>query len=199
MGTDNSGCYAEVNSGGYANAPYNSRYMSAMGERLKSRRKEVGLSQAALAKAAGVKQSTISYIENGRNKGSQYVAQIATALRLSPTWLATGKGPKEPAGSVIDSDDPDRAKDAKEGILLHLYRGLFSLQQERLIASLRALFDANQITRRELGNKSLRGVSDEEVLSAFGEAPFHRMKQHRRKVPPHRDPGTALDDFLGEP
>lgn len=91
--------------------------------------------------------------------------------------------------------DPDHAQNAREGILLHLYRGLFSLQQERLIVGLRALFHANQITRRELGQKPLRGVSDEQVRKAFGDAPFHRMKKIERQS---RDPGTAMDDFWDE-
>lgn len=96
------------------------------------------------------------------------------------------------------SDDPDHARNAREGILLHLYRGLFSLQQERLIASLRALFDANQITRKELGQKPLVGVGDDQVRRAFGDAPFHRMQRRKLSSPPRRDPGTALDDFLEE-
>jgi transcriptional regulator with XRE-family HTH domain len=91
------------------------------------------------------------------------------------------------------------ARDAREEILLLLYRGLFSLQQERLVASLRALFQANQITRKELGQKPLRGVSDEQVRAAFGDAPFTRIKRLEGKTSgPRRDPGTALDDFLEE-
>lgn len=103
----------------------------------------------------------------------------------------------EPGGA--DYNDPDRARNAREGILLHLYRGLFSLQQERLIVGLRALFDANQITRKELGNKALTGVSDDDVRRAFGDAPFQRMKKIERKTPPpRRDQGTAMDDFFEE-
>lgn len=68
--------------------------MSGYGARVKQRRVELGLSQPALAKLAGVTQETISNIERGRNKGSRYAVQIAAALKCSGPWLASGKGDK---------------------------------------------------------------------------------------------------------
>lgn len=77
--------------------------------------------------------------------------------------------------------------------MVELYRGLFYHQQRRLVVGMRALVQANQITRRELGQKPLRGVSDEAVERAFGKIP-----PPNKKRPPDRDLGDAMGDFLGE-
>lgn len=69
---------------------------TTFGDRVKRRRKELELSQEALAQLAGLTQETISNIERGRNKGSGFVVQLATALKVNPKYLATGRGPKEP-------------------------------------------------------------------------------------------------------
>lgn len=68
----------------------------AIGERIKATRKERGLTQVALAKAAKVQQSTIADLERGRTNKTPSTAQIATALGVDAMWLATGKGKKEP-------------------------------------------------------------------------------------------------------
>lgn len=84
--------------------------MSTFGERLKARRLKVGMSQTALAAKAGVGQTTIADIESGRIKGSTKTVEMAAALSCSSTWLATGKGPEEPAGRPppIDvTEDPN--------------------------------------------------------------------------------------------
>lgn len=91
MSSDYSRCYPRVNSNGNAHLD-NNRYMSAFGDRIRARRKELGMSQPDLAKAAGLKQPTISNIERGRNRGSAYVVQLAHALKCAAQWLATGKG-----------------------------------------------------------------------------------------------------------
>lgn len=96
MTTDNSRCYRNVNSHGSRTTGYNDGYMATtFGGRVKKRREELGLSQTELAKASGIKQPTIGFIESGRNKSSTHVVQIANALKVSPQWLNTGRGPKE--------------------------------------------------------------------------------------------------------
>jgi transcriptional regulator with XRE-family HTH domain len=65
-----------------------------IGVRLRHARKLRGLSQAALAKASGVKQASISNLETGESlafKGTTLVS-IAQTLKVNPEWLATGKG-----------------------------------------------------------------------------------------------------------
>lgn len=68
--------------------------MTTLKDRLKEARGEAGLSQGALAKLAKCGQTTIASIENGRNKGSTVITQLATVLNVNPVWLAEGRPPK---------------------------------------------------------------------------------------------------------
>ena len=52
--------------------------MNSIGERVRKLRDERGLSQLALGKAIGVRQTTISQIENGENKPSWKTLQKLT-------------------------------------------------------------------------------------------------------------------------
>ena len=56
-------------------------YAGAVGEILKTRRRLVGLTQVGLSEKAGVKQSIISLVENGRRTYSlDALARVADAL-----------------------------------------------------------------------------------------------------------------------
>lgn len=160
--------------------------------------KEQTLKPVELAKAAGVTKGLVSQWQKGDRQSMGYDAatRLSRKYGYAVKWLINGEPPKTAGKSeAISPEDLS----AKEGILLYLYRGLFSLQQERLIVSLRALFEANQITRKELDQKPLRGVSDEDVRKAFGDAPFLRMKRvERKRRSPNRDLGDAMGDFLDE-
>ena len=58
------------------------------GERIRSRRKEVGLSQQALAKSAGVSRQTIITMEQGNYAPSVYLAlRVADALNTDVETL----------------------------------------------------------------------------------------------------------------
>ena len=54
---------------------------------LKKVRMETGMSQAALAKAAGVSQATIAALEAGRQAYSRHLPKIAAALRVELSTL----------------------------------------------------------------------------------------------------------------
>ena len=78
-----------------------------LGERIKQRRIELGLSQANLAKRAKVSQGTIGQLEVGRNQGSGKILDIAIALGVSPEWLLYGKNPPEmpvTSKNLVDGD-----------------------------------------------------------------------------------------------
>lgn len=72
---------------------YHNSDMNSFRDRVRKKRIELGLSQAELAKASGMSQTTISDIERGRNDGSREIVALAGALRVSSEWLSTGKGP----------------------------------------------------------------------------------------------------------
>jgi SOS-response transcriptional repressor LexA len=64
------------------------------GQRLRQARTEKGLKQKELAAKAGIKQATISELENDKYQGSAFAPQLAAALGVNALWLANEKGPK---------------------------------------------------------------------------------------------------------
>lgn len=63
-----------------------------MGERIKARRSELGLSQEELAKRAGVSRVQISNLERGESKNiqSKTALAIANALNTTAAWILFG-------------------------------------------------------------------------------------------------------------
>ncbi|MFA5922302.1 MAG: helix-turn-helix transcriptional regulator [Methylococcaceae bacterium] len=68
--------------------------MTTLAERIKSERKQYGLSQITLAKKAGISQTAISKLESGESSETRKISKIAAALGVNTEWLATGKGQK---------------------------------------------------------------------------------------------------------
>lgn len=120
---------------------------STIGARLKSSRKENGLSQAALAELAGLPQSTISAIERGKNNSSRKLFTIAKCLGVSMSWI-TGEQLK---------NEVDRSRNNK-GIpidkILNLKTTGERVSQVRMIRG---------ITQQELADKS--GISQATLAS----------------------------------
>lgn len=69
------------------------RKRTEFGTRLLQARKELGVSQEALAKSVGITQATLGKAEYHAG-GSRYTAQLAKVLGVKPQWLATGEGPR---------------------------------------------------------------------------------------------------------
>jgi len=64
------------------------------GKRLVEARELAGFSQIEAAKAIGMSQGTLAEAEvSGKRSG--YTSQLAALYKVSPVWLATGKGTKE--------------------------------------------------------------------------------------------------------
>jgi transcriptional regulator with XRE-family HTH domain len=75
-----------------------------LGQRLRQARRDSKLSQAGLAKLAGLKQPSISELESGETKeisGPTMIA-ICTALKIRPEWLFTGK--EAEGGLAVEED-----------------------------------------------------------------------------------------------
>lgn len=83
-------------------------------DRLRHARKTRKMSQAKLAAAAGLDQTTISDLENGRSRSTGRSAEIALALEVDPTWLATGMG-------EMDSSGPSNLSSAPQPIRYYRY------------------------------------------------------------------------------
>lgn len=68
--------------------------MDSIGERVRARRKELGLSQSAVGRlAGGISYQAVQQIEGGGE--SRHLVAIAKALKVWPEWLQSGSGPKE--------------------------------------------------------------------------------------------------------
>lgn len=90
-------------------------------ERLKAARRAKGITQAELARAAGIKgQSLIGNLEAGNQQSTTYVSRIARELGVSPIWLETGSGPKYLVAEPGPAGYHPNAQD--ESILLRAYR-----------------------------------------------------------------------------
>ena len=77
-----------------------------IGERIKKRREELGMSQLELAEAAGYSSRTaISKIENNANGMTQSkLAAVANALRTTPAYLMGWEESEVPAEDTSDID-----------------------------------------------------------------------------------------------
>ncbi len=62
----------------------------SLGERLRARRREVGLTQEQLAERADTTQAVIQKIENGKSLRPRKIDRIAGALGVKAAWLMFG-------------------------------------------------------------------------------------------------------------
>lgn len=80
--------------------------MISIGERIKSRRKELGLTQLDIKASCGISSGALSSIENGGRTPSVIAfSQIAQALQCSMDWLATGTSPNTETVSFSKSEE----------------------------------------------------------------------------------------------
>lgn len=100
---------------------------ATLGARLKQARTALGISQEALARAAGVKQSTIGNIEAGTRQRPRDLHAIAKAARVNEEWLRSGSGPRArgAADSSLSEDEAD---------LVLAFRLLSEAQRRELLA-----------------------------------------------------------------
>lgn len=73
--------------------------------RVRTARKHAKLTQKELAKKAGTTQTVISDIENGRNKSSASLYDIAVATKVSSKWLLKGEGEMLPPPNTMSNDN----------------------------------------------------------------------------------------------
>lgn len=83
--------------------------MDSIGDRLRSRRLELGLNQKTLADAAGVTNAAVSKWETngGRSISANVALRLAGRLKVNPFWLVFGEG--EPTDAVRVPDLGDEA------------------------------------------------------------------------------------------
>lgn len=92
----------------------------SLGDRVKKARKHAGLTQVQLAKKVKTSQGAISDIENGRNKESSSLYDIAIVTGVSADWLIKGHGemldsPKKPSIDDLMQQIKDIESGKKDG------------------------------------------------------------------------------------
>lgn len=89
--------------------------MDRFADRVRARRKQLGLTQVQLARKCGLSQTTIADIERGRNDGSKSLLDIARALNCDPEHLTKGApiggltNQQRIAADLIAGMSPDQA------------------------------------------------------------------------------------------
>ena len=87
--------------------------MAHFSSRLFARRNRLGLSQSALAKAAGVSEGSVSAWERGLNAPQgRLLEKLASTLNVSPAWLMGGSHSDELARAPELNDRPKDAYNA---------------------------------------------------------------------------------------
>lgn len=107
-------------------------------QRLLEARLSMKWTQGQLASAAGVSQGTIGNIESGLRKDPRELLAIASALGVSPDWLKTGKGSKQPASPTTV---PTSLEDAI-GLLAGLLNAMGDDQRNRVEQRMRTFIQA---------------------------------------------------------
>lgn len=97
-----------------------------LGQRIRGLRKTKGLTQAKLAKMAGIKQPSLSELETGESRlpAGDTLVLLAVALECNPEWLATGRGSPVATPSDIAPD---------EMALIYLWRQLSEEHQDLIM------------------------------------------------------------------
>lgn len=128
--------------------------MLTVGDRIKRRRLELGLSQDALAQRAGISKSFLSDLETGkRSVGAETLLDLGRATGLSLDRLMTGRASGDPRpdvpipGALAALADEEKLSFRQALTLLHM--------QEQIIAN-----------RRKAKRKALEQVDWREFYAA---------------------------------
>ncbi len=109
----------------------------SIGQRIKHTRKQIGMSQAELAQKVGIKQPTLSDLENDMSKGTTKLASLAKALGVRSYWLETGKGPSE-LDAADDLTHLSQLSDEAHSVAVAFDSLKLPAQKEAILAQLRA-------------------------------------------------------------
>ncbi len=89
--------------------------LAAIGSRVKQRRRELTITQEALAEKAGLSKSFVSEVEGGQASASGLMyLRLAEALEVSVEWLLTGETPERPIVRPSDVQIPSFVADVAE-------------------------------------------------------------------------------------
>lgn len=102
-------------------------------ERIKTLRKELGLTQQEFSQRIGIKRNTLSYIESDKSTVTDSnIKLICEKFNLNETWLRTGKGEREEI--TTDSIISDLVKRGMQPGLAAVVKAFLELEPDKQIA-----------------------------------------------------------------
>lgn len=103
--------------------------MDTIGSRIKARRKKLGLTQVDLAVSIGIKQPSLSDIENNvtQDMAATTLAGLCRELRVTPEYVVFGIGPDEDENLAL-----------QEAELLYILRMMPIESREQLVNTARS-------------------------------------------------------------
>lgn len=118
-----------------------------IGERIRSRRKSLGLTQKSLAKALKISDVSVSQWERDTSEPTgKNLHALCKVLKCPAAWILFGddaKAPEEPSDLPIQLDE-------RQQELLELFIAITDTEQEELLNELRARVVNNQNLLEEL-------------------------------------------------
>lgn len=146
------------------------RELEAIGARIRLARKEAGLSGSGLARLAGLAHSHISEVERGRRNPSwRILSTLFEHFQVSPSWIATGEGPRVVEADLERSGLQSFARDILRTIGRHpdLVR---TGRADELVGQVEQLLEEGDQARRELLRLFLAGLMREDMSSSRADA-----------------------------
>lgn len=159
--------------------------IESLGLRLRHARNARKVNQKELARAAGVKQPSISELETGETKeisGPTLIA-VCKALKIRPEWLVTGEEPMDA--------NPAQSLTADERELIESYRAASSRWRVSIKYMARLRGDAAQDEAAESMNVVLAKIAatpatDQRVEETYGFPPTVRPPTLQDRKAPYR-------------
>lgn len=118
---------------------------TTLGGRIATARRARKLTQADLAKLAGINQSSVALLESGSSKTSHNAVELAQALQVPVEWLLNG----ESSAPSSDRSDSEAHDDSDESLALTTQKSLDSFAER-----LTFLREERQLTQAQLAVKS---------------------------------------------
>lgn len=116
--------------------------LKSLGERIKTRRQELGFTQDVLAVKANISKGFLSDLENGkRNVSAEKLLDLADVLGLSLDYLMKGE---ETSPTPVDINIPAQLSELAERESLSFKQTLMLLQMQRQIIAHRTTAQSNQ-------------------------------------------------------
>lgn len=138
--------------------------MKTLGERVKARRMELGITQKELGDLVGVSQNSITKIENGGN--TTFITELASALGVDVMWLSTGASDHKSAQKVIEQSLDNYFSNERD--LLHKHRidyydvraaaGLTGFENSDYPEIISSLYLTDEGMSQLVGKKSADGI-----------------------------------------